>query len=1085
MADHRRKEPLLASGDRNRRIILSLLALAFTWLALSTLFVGSAEKMTAAATLEAAEGGHIAEMKYDPRTGAVTGMLSPESGEGEGEAVSSGTAFVSHVAGDEGWDTLLRAAKQGNPEVRWDAAPAAASDIVNLLGSLLPVALLLGLTFYLLRGMGGKGGIGGIGNFAKSKAKRAGRDAPRVTFSDVAGCDEAVEELREVQEFLANPSKFKALGAKIPTGVLLVGPPGTGKTLLARAVAGEAGVPFFTVSGSDFVEMFVGVGASVTGDTPVLIKDSNGTRLLPIGDLVDAYYGDQESDAMVPVSGLQTLGFEERVREGFRGSSTLKSLDGGAWKGVAGVLRHRVSEIYEIEYLGGTLRTTGDHSVFVRRHGGIKAIEARDLKAGDVLVALPHKVRKAFDPSVGTTEHEIRGYVGDLSTSPIILAVPKLRESVEAEEGAYAYALGTHGTERAATTAATIGKHKGTVLLWRRGESMPKSLRDKENGKIIPEEVEVTPGLCRLLGYYTAEGMALLDAKFIFGSHETDLIADCESLLALHLGVTARTEHRPGSNSTVVHTTSNDVGRFFAAQCGTGSKNKHVPEFMWEAPKSLFMEYLMGYMAGDGTTTGSGKMIATSVSRQLIRELAWLCAMHGIKAGMGHAVQPPGRPIKEGGRPLPECEYWTLIIGSTSVPGGDETSLHKKPRVRSIRAVPFDGYVYDLCGCENEAFFGGESPVLLHNSRVRSTFEEAKAASPSIIFIDEIDAVGRQRGAGVGGGNDEREQTLNSLLVEMDGFHGNSDVIVMAATNRPDVLDPALLRPGRFDRQIVVDRPDLAGREAILAIHAKGKPWDDGVEFKDIARSSAGMVGADLANLVNEAALLAARRGQEVITQGDLQDAMERVIAGAERKTRVLNGKERRIVAYHEAGHAIVGHEMAGADPIHKVTIIPRGRALGYTLALPEEDTFLETRGELMADLAMLLGGRTAEELACDDITTGAGSDIERASTLARAMVTRYGMSKLGPLTFGQPRTDVFLGRDMGNAPDYGEGVATAIDTEVSALMEEAHGLAREVLERRRDTLDLMAKVLLEQETVEGDDLRAILKGTWGDSPAD
>ena len=365
-------------------------------------------------------------------------------------------------------------------------------------------------------------------------------------------------------------------------------------------------------------------------------------------------------------------------------------------------------------------------------------------------------------------------------------------------------------------------------------------------------------------------------------------------------------------------------------------------------------------------------------------------------------------------------------------------------------------------------------------SRVRDLFKQAKAAAPCIVFIDEIDAVGRQRGAGLGGGHDEREQTLNQLLVEMDGFEDTSSVILISATNRPDILDPALLRPGRFDRQVTVDRPDVAGREKILQVHAEGKPLADDVDFERLAKITPGFTGADLANLMNEAALLAARRHTEQISMAEVEEAMERVMAGPERKSRVISEKERRVIAYHESGHALVGHLLDNSDPIHKISIISRGRALGYTMQVPEEDHFLESRNGMLDQIAVLLGGRTAEELFCDDITTGASNDLERATKLAREMVTRYGMSdELGTQVFGEAQHEVFLGRDYANHQDYSAETAKRIDDEVERIMREAHGRARQVLDERRAQMDTMARVLLERETVEGAAVDALLDNTW------
>ena len=412
-----------------------------------------------------------------------------------------------------------------------------------------------------------------------------------------------------------------------------------------------------------------------------------------------------------------------------------------------------------------------------------------------------------------------------------------------------------------------------------------------------------------------------------------------------------------------------------------------------------------------------------------------------------------------------------LLVGP---PGTGKTLLAKA--VAGEAGVPF----FSISGSDFVEMFVGVGA-----SRVRDLFKQAKEAAPCIIFIDEIDAVGRQRGAGLGGGHDEREQTLNQLLVEMDGFEDNSAVILIAATNRPDILDPALLRPGRFDRRVTVDRPDVCGREKILRVHAEGKPVADDVDLERLAKVTPGFAGADLANLMNEAALLAARRRKEKIGEAEVEEAMERVMAGPERKSRVITDAERRIIAYHESGHALVGHVLAHSDPIHKISIVSRGQALGYTMQIPEEDHFLETRDGMLDQIAVLLGGRTAEELFCDDVTTGASNDLERATKLARTMVTRYGMSEeLGTQVFGEAQHEVFLGRDYANHQDYSEETAKRIDDEVERIMREGHERAREVLGERRDQMDTMARVLLERETVEGEAVDALLDGRWDEFAA-
>jgi cell division protease FtsH len=400
-------------------------------------------------------------------------------------------------------------------------------------------------------------------------------------------------------------------------------------------------------------------------------------------------------------------------------------------------------------------------------------------------------------------------------------------------------------------------------------------------------------------------------------------------------------------------------------------------------------------------------------------------------------------------------------------PGTGKTLLARA--VAGEAGVPF----FSISGSDFVEMFVGVGA-----SRVRDLFEQAKQNSPCIIFMDEIDAVGRHRGAGLGGGHDEREQTLNQLLVEMDGFEMKDNIILIAATNRPDILDPALLRPGRFDRQIVVDRPDRLGRRKILEVHTRGKPLAREIDVDALAGQTPGFTGADLSNLVNEAALLAARNGKREITQVELEEGIMRVIAGPEKKTRVMSNKERKITAYHEMGHAIVGHFLPNSDPIHKISVISRGQALGYTISLPGEDKFLTTRAELQDTMAMTLGGRAAEEICFDEITTGASNDLEKVTATAKQMVMRFGMSeKLGPRVFGHDHGQPFLGREFSSEPDYSDEIAREIDDEIRRMIEDAHVQAQSILNEKRPELEKLSEILIKRETIEKEQFEALLEG--------
>ncbi len=479
-----------------------------------------------------------------------------------------------------------------------------------------------------------------------------------------------------------------------------------------------------------------------------------------------------------------------------------------------------------------------------------------------------------------------------------------------------------------------------------------------------------------------------------------------------------------------------------------------------------FWIFLMNQMQGGGSKVMSfgkskAKRMSVDAPKITFRDVAGadeaVEELHEIKEFLENPkkFQALGARIPKG----------VLLFGP---PGTGKTLLARA--VAGEAGVPF----FSISGSDFVEMFVGVGA-----SRVRDLFEQAKQNSPCIIFIDEIDAVGRHRGAGMGGGHDEREQTLNQLLVEMDGFTMTDNVILIAATNRPDILDPALLRPGRFDRQIVVDRPDRKGRAKILEVHTRGKPLGKVINLDDLAGQTPGFTGADLANLVNEAALLSARIGKREIGQHELEEGIMRVIAGPEKKTRVMSEKERRITAYHEMGHAIVGHYLEHSDPVHKISVISRGQALGYTISMPTEDRFLTTRAELSDSMAMTLGGRAAEEFVLSVFTTGESNDIDQVTATAKAMVMRYGMSeRLGPRVFGSDPTQPFLGREFGHQADYSDEIAREIDDEIRRVVEGAHQRARDILTEHRETLDTVSEILIRRETIEKAEFEALVLGT-------
>ncbi len=923
---------------------------------------------------------------------------------------------------------------------------------------LIPVLLLIGIMWFLSRQVRGAGMQ--AFTFGRSMARLVSPEdeTQRVTFKDVAGAKEAKSELLEIVDFLKNPKKFIQIGARIPKGVLLMGAAGTGKTLLARAIAGEAGVPFFSISGSEFVEMFVGVGASVHSDTKILIRQNNSTKLLPIGKFADQFYqGDQEGFT-VPVSDVQTIGVDFARGNKFFGSS--------AWKNIKAVYRHRVNKIYEIRYIGGKIEVTADHSVFIREKNYIIPKRTNELKVGDTLVSLPYKTRSLFIPGIGTT-HKIKSH-------PFPTELPYSRLSIWTSEPAKSEASNYRFIPRSVAHAFQELRSTGATLQSVRSSVVAVNVNAEDT---LSYFVPITRELCKLLGYYTAEGdYHARNLRFSFGSHESRLHEDCMFLLQQVFSQNPTLLH-PHPTAVHISTSSVPIGEFFVRQCGTGAYNKHVPEFMWDMPREYFMSYLDGFVEGDGHINKKGLIEIASCSEQLVSELSWLLHMHGMPCSVTQYNQSGGRYIKNSKSPLPDTTHYRITVGKSAnyLTENPTTDFGRKATIKEIIEKPYDGYVYDLCGVDNEAFFGGEKPILLHNSRVRDTFSVAKKAAPAILFIDEIDAIGRVRGSGVGGGNDEREQTLNQILVEMDGFEPNEKIVILAATNRPDVLDPALVRPGRFDRRVTIDLPDRKDREEILKVHARKKPLGPDVNLGVIAERTPGFSGADLANLMNEGAILAAREDRKELTQYDLIRSIEKVMLGPERRSHVLNKKEKEITAYHEAGHALVASVLTYADPVHKVSIISRGRAAGYTLKLPLEDRRMQSKLEFLDDIAVSLGGYIAEKMIFGDITTGASNDLQVLTALARDMVTKYGMSdKMGPMALeaAPGRTLFGVGIEQG---ELSENVTATIDSEVKAIVTGAYKRAEDVMKKHRKVLDAIAKQLIEVENIERAEFEKIL----------
>ncbi|KAJ2688076.1 hypothetical protein IWW39_002494 [Coemansia spiralis] len=776
-----------------------------------------------------------------------------------------------------------------------------------------------------------------------------------VRFTDVQGCEEAKGELEELVQFLKNPQDFTEVGGKLPKGVLLTGPPGTGKTLLARAVAGEAGVPFFFMSGSEFDEVYVGVGASVTGDTPVLVRDEAGTRLVPIGDFIDRSYPGEQEGYTIPVSGLQTLGYDGDAK-----------LDHCAWKQVRQVYRHKVDEIYRVKYLGDTVSMTGDHSVFIRDGVGVKVVQARELRVGDFMVDLPYS-------------------------------------------------------------------------------------RTASAGLEATEQASISPQLARLLGVYSAKGQVDADDKrYALDSSEDE--QGLESLVAELIGTAMSA---PVSSSS--------LDQLFAAQCEGPAGRRQLPELLWTAPVSLFHAYLVGYLHGHGLELATdAPVVVNSTEHQLLRQITWLASMHGIRAILTDPSSAKDINVSGDSKP----SLWTLEIGSGSSDSNDSVPQHKHAAIESIERVPYSGFVYDFCGCDNEAFFGGNNPVLLHNSKMRSLFSAARAKAPSIVFIDEIDAIGSKRNP-----RDQTymKQTLNQLLVNLDGFEQNEGVIFMAATNFPEVLDPALTRPGRFDRVVQVPLPDVRGRAAILKVHSKKIQLDSDVDLHIVARGTPGFSGADLQNLLNIAAIEATKQRAKRVSNKHLDFAKDRILMGSERKSAVITPEARLATAYHEGGHTLAAMYTPGAMPLHKVTIMPRGHALGVTMQLPEADKVSTNKIEYQAMLDVSMGGRAAEELVygLDGVTSGCSSDLRKATQVATAMVSQFGMNdSVGLVSYTE--------EEIARLSAEGRG---AIEAEIHQLNKAANERVMRLLSSHREELERLALALVEYETLDKNEIERAVKG--------
>jgi ATP-dependent metalloprotease FtsH len=980
---------------------------------------------------------------------------------------------------------------------------------------LLPIFLLILLLFVILPRFRDPLGGGFLSNYIKSPAKRYEKTKVRITFDDVAGMENAKSELQEIVDFLKTPEKFQRLGATVPKGVLLVGPPGTGKTLLARAVAGEAGVPFFSISGSEFIQMFVGVGASRVRD---LFKNARENAPCLTGDTV------------VTLSGGRQVTIQEMYDRNMVGVRVPAMTEDFRLEDatVLFITRKACPDLFELTTAIGSIKATGNHLFPVLRDGRLVWVRVDELNEGDYIAAprqlrtdvaaptmdefLPAETQIHFPDAVAGRRlpqlGEIRGQwasrfgeITSLSIGPGGFAssnLPRVPERLT-EEICYLCGLlasdGCFGKAGCRTISFCntepvlhdkvrmilddqFGYEAATRLNEKHYEvplpqgTLPQQLRDcwttHINNKLLCETLRAVSGrilqlpsplvAAWLRGVFDGDGCVRDNPKspqVIISSWDRNanqFIRD--ALLRVGIVVSRSPKARAGADGNIVLTGLETLCQFLTV---IGSSHPAKQARLAEVAKTLELR-----------TTSASRLGGIPVGASL-RAARQSVGMGQRAFRRGHYVSnyehqrvTPSRKSLQG--VVAELEAWRQANGIAETP----EIAHLKALAHSdVVWVPIQKieplapveYVYDLCLDRHHCFVANNH--ITHNC---------------LIFIDEIDAVGRMRGAGLGGGSDEREQTLNQILSEMDGFTPTEAVIVMAATNRPDVLDSALLRPGRFDRHVTIDRPSWQGRLAILKVHTRNKPLAEDVDLEQIARAMIGMTGADLRNLANEAALLATREGKSKIDRRDFERAADRVLLGAKREE-VMTPEGKRKTAYHEAGHALVSWLEPGFDPPHKVSIVPRGRALGVTFNPPDEERYHHSEEYWKAWLATRLAGRAADRLVFGHAFSGHEDDLKQATRLARYMVTHWGMSdRLGPVAFRIGEEHVFLGKEIQEPRDFSETTSAVIDEEVQRILREAEERALQLLSDNRDKLDRLATALVEKEELMREEIEKILR---------
>jgi len=987
--------------------------------------------------------------------------------------------------------------------------------IPQLLMLLLPALILLAIFFFffLPRFRDPLGG-GFLSNYIKSPAKRYEKNKMRVTFEDVADMQSAKSELQEIVDFLKDPQKFQRLGAQVPKGVLLIGPPGTGKTLLARAVAGEAGVPFFSISGSEFIQMFVGVGASRVRD---MFKTAKENAPCLTGDTV------------ITLSGGRQITIQEMFERDMVGARVPAMTADFRLEDatVLGITRKPCTDLLSITTSTGAVRATGNHLFPVLRSHGMEWIPAERLTEGDY-VAAPRRIATPIEPPLfldflpdatllylpTDAPGRLRTRLSDFRTSLPARQREILRLSIGrggfassyldrfperlTEDLAYLCGLlasdGCLGHQaRSATfvnTQLTLHEKMCFILREQFGLSAPTRLNDKYYQNplpqgTLPQELQDSYTthihnrlLCDALRAVVARVVELparLVAAWLRGVFDGDgcvrvsrqspqviisawkpeanqLIRD--ALLRVGIVTSRSPLAQLGEDGNIVVTGLDNLRRFLA-DIGSGHPAK-------QAKLGQLAEFL-------AKRTTSASRLDSIPAGEILHKARQSLGMGQRAFRHGHCVSTYERSRVVPSRQslqvvVAEMETWRTARGVAPTPEMQqlERLAHSEviwSRIDRIQRVAPVEWVYDLCLDRHNCFVANN--LIVHNC---------------LLFIDEVDAVGRMRGAGVGGGSDEREQTLNQILSEMDGFQPTESVIVIAATNRPDVLDSALLRPGRFDRHVTIDRPTWQGRLAILKVHTRNKPLADDVNLEAIARKMIGMTGADLRNLANEAALLATRENKPRVDRSDFERAADRVLIGPKREE-ILSADDKRRTAYHEAGHALVAWYEPHCDPPSKVSIIPRGQTLGVMMQTPaEEERYHHGMDYLKARLVVMMGGRAADRLMFNQAFAGHESDLKQATRLARYMVTHWGMSdRLGPMSFRVGEEHVFLGKEIQEPRDFSETTAAVIDEEVQRILREADQRAYELLESHHGELDRVVEILLQREEIYKEELEETL----------